>query len=95
MAAPIPSRPSDTSAEAERVQVELLRAAPVSRRLQLAWSLSATVIGAARYAVARQHPHLSQRELDARFVELHYGRELATALTRDLARRQPGSPVGS
>ncbi|MGE3491844.1 MAG: hypothetical protein AB7N29_17690 [Vicinamibacterales bacterium] len=95
MTAPIPSRPSDTSAEAERVQVELLRAAPVSRRLELAWSLSATVIGSARRALARQNPGLSPPDLDARFVELHYGRELAVNLTRDLARRQSASPVGS
>lgn len=87
MAALIPPRPSDTSAEAERVQIDLLRAAPVSRRLQLAWSLSATVIGAARLALARQNPRLSQSALDARFVELHYGRELATEFVRELARR--------
>ncbi len=95
MAALIPPRPSDTSAEAERVQIDLLRAAPVSRRLHLAWSLSATVIGAARIALARQSPRQSQDALDARFVELHYGRELAAALRRDLARRQSAAPVGS
>lgn len=94
MAALIPPRPSDTSAEAERVQIELLRAAPVSRRLQLAWSLSATVIGAARLALARQNPRLSQGALDARFVELHYGRELATELVRELARRQATTSAG-
>lgn len=93
MPAPIPPRPSDTSAEAERVQVELLRAAPVSRRLHLAWSLSATVIGAARHALARQNPQLSPSALDAHFVELHYGRELAAALTQDLARRRSAAPV--
>lgn len=91
MPAPIPPRPADTSAEAERIQIELLRAAPVSRRLHLAWSLSATVIDAARRALARQHPHLSQPELDTRFVELHYGRELAAELSRHLARRRTAS----
>ena len=30
-----PSRPDDTTADAERVQIALLRAAPVSRRLRL------------------------------------------------------------
>ena len=95
MAALIPPRPSDTSAEAERVQIELLRAAPVSQRLQLAWSLSATVIGAARLALARQNPRLSQSALDARFVELHYGRELATEFVRELARRQKATSAGS
>jgi len=95
MPTPIPPRPSDTSAEAERVQVDLLRAAPVSRRLHLAWSLSASVIGSARHALARQNPRLSQPDLDARFVELHYGRELATELARELARRQTATSAGS
>jgi hypothetical protein len=92
MPAPIAPRASDTSIEAERVQSDLLRAAPVSRRLHLAWSLSATVIGAARRALTRQNPRLSQADLDVRFVELHYGRELGAELTRDLARRQSESP---
>ncbi|MBI4262849.1 MAG: hypothetical protein HY657_00605 [Acidobacteria bacterium] len=73
----IPARPADTTPDAERVQVELLRAAPVARRLHLALSLSATVIGAARRALARAHPQASSRELDLRFVELHYGPDLA------------------
>ncbi len=36
MTAIIPPRPADTSVEAERVQIDLIRAAPVSRRLQMA-----------------------------------------------------------
>lgn len=88
MPVPIPPRSSDTSAEAECVQIDLLRSAPVARRLELAWSLSATVISAARRALAKQHPHLSPSALDARFVELHYGKEAATDLAQDLARRQ-------
>ncbi len=94
MRAAIPSRPADTSPEAERVQIDLLRSAPVSRRLRLAWSLSATVIGVARHALARKSPHLSQQELDVRFVELHYGRDLAAELRRDLALRRREGPNG-
>jgi hypothetical protein len=84
----IPARPADTSVEAERVQIELLRAAPVARRLQLALSLSATVIGAARRALERSRPNASRRELDVRFVELHYGSDLAAAVQQDLVRRE-------
>ena len=84
----IPRRPSDTSREAEDVHVALLRQAPVSRRLHLAWSLSATVIGAARRTLARADPGAEATERDLRFVELHYGPTLATALRADLARRR-------
>ena len=82
MAAIIPPRPVDTSVEAERVQIDLIRAAPVSRRLHMAWSLSATVIGLARQALARAQPDASTQEIDLRFVELHYGLDLAAARAR-------------
>jgi hypothetical protein len=59
----------------------------VSRRLHLALGLSATVIGAARRALARARPRASARELDLWFVELHYGADLAAALRADLDRR--------
>jgi hypothetical protein len=91
---PIPARPADTTLDAERVQVRLLRSAPVARRLHLALSLSATVIGAARRALARSQPHASARELDLWFVELHYGAELAAGLRADLDRRRRTSPPG-
>jgi hypothetical protein len=82
-----PSRPDDTTADAERVQIALLRAAPVSRRLRVAWSLSARAIVAARRAIARAEPGLSELEHDLRFVAVHYGAELARAVREDLARR--------
>jgi hypothetical protein len=84
----IPPRPADTSVEAERVQIDLIRAAPVSRRLHMAWSLSATVIGVAREALLRAQPDASPQEIDLRFVELHYGSDLAAALRAELIRRQ-------
>ena len=86
----IPVRPADTTADAERVQVMLLQAAPVARRLHAAFSLSATVIGAARRALARAQPSLSRREQHLRFVELHYGREIAAGLRLELERRERG-----
>lgn len=91
----IPPRPADTAPDAERVQVALLRAASVSRRLHIALDLSATVIGAARRALARARPHASARELDLRFVELHYGPDAAAGLRADLERRDMASQSGA
>jgi hypothetical protein len=91
----IPARPADTTADAERVQLELLRAAPVARRLHLALSLSATVIGSARRALARAYPDASSRELDLRFVELHYGTDVAADLKVHLDRRDASHPPGA
>ena len=50
-------------------------------------ALSATIIGAARRALARAQPHASARELDLRFVELHYGVDVAASLRADLEQR--------
>jgi hypothetical protein len=84
---PILPRSIDTEADAEEVQLRLLRAAPPGRRLQIAFRLSATVIGAARRAIARARPQATKRELDLRFVEVHYGADLARALRAHLERR--------
>ena len=95
MADAIPARSADTSLDAKRVQVALMRAAPVARRLHVALAQSATIIGAARRALARAQPLASARELGLRFVELHYGANLAADLRADLDRRdatpQPGA----
>jgi hypothetical protein len=80
---------SDTAAEAERVQVELARKMSAAEKVAQARSLSALVIGLSRRAIARANPHLSQQELDVKFVELHYGKELAERLAEDLRRRRP------
>jgi hypothetical protein len=83
----VPARPSDTTEDAERVQVALFRAAPVARRLQVALALSAATIGLARRSLGRARPGLSPREVDLLFVEWHYGRDVADGLRTDLGRR--------
>lgn len=85
---PIPARPPDTDAEAERVQLELLRKASPGERAALAMSLSATVISLARRALQRQDPAASEEEIGLRFVELNYGRELAAELAAFLNSRR-------
>jgi hypothetical protein len=80
---------SDTDPEAERVHLRLLRAASPSRRLQLALSLSRTVMSLSRNGLARRHPDASVEELGLRFVALHYGSQLAEEVRRDLRARRP------
>jgi hypothetical protein len=79
----------DTSPDAERVQIELLRAATPSRRLALVRSLSATVVDLSRRAIRRAHPDLSEREVLLRWVALHYGEELAERVRAYTAERRP------
>lgn len=79
----------DTDAETQRVHLEMIRAASPSRRMRLAISLSRTVVTLARDGIARGLPGASREEVGLRFVELHYGRELAAGLRADLAARRP------
>ena len=84
----IPPRPADTSAEADSVQTDLLREAPVARRLHLAWSLSATVMNAARRAIERSDPRADALERDIQLAEIHFGSAIAAGFREDLERRR-------
>lgn len=81
----LPARPADTERDAEARQIALLKAAGPSRRIDIALAFSATVIGLARRGIGRAMPEASECEVQLRFVELHYGRELADAVRRRLA----------
>lgn len=79
------ARSADTDPETERVHLDLLRRAGPDRRLQMSLDLSAVVITLAKQALQRSMPNATPTEVDLRFVELHYGRELAADLRRYLA----------
>ena len=83
-----PTRSSDTTTDAERVQLDLIRAAPIARRLHLAFSLSASAITLARRAIARAHPSASKEGQDLLFVQQHYGAALAREVRADHERRR-------
>ena len=55
----------------------------------MALSLSAQVIGLARRAIRESLPGATEEEVGLRFVELHYGRELAAELRTFLSARHP------
>lgn len=79
---------TDTDPEAARVQLDLLRRAPVAARLHLAFSLSRTVVGLSRRGLARLHPGDSPEEIALRFAAVHYGLDLAEELRRHLRGRR-------
>jgi hypothetical protein len=74
--------PNDTTHHAEQMQMRLLRDKSPSERLGLALRLTSDVIRASKRAISRTHPELTEREVGHRFIELHYGRELAEAVRR-------------
>ncbi len=80
---------SDTSAEAERVQIELLRQATVTQRLNMALEMSDFAFGLALRAIARADAALSGDAVKLRFVELHYGADLAKAIRTAVGNAVP------
>jgi hypothetical protein len=73
--------------EAEQLQAAGLRALSIGRRLHTAFGLSASVITLARRAIHRAAPSASHTAQNLRFVQLHYGEQLAAELEIDLQRR--------
>ncbi|MGH2496791.1 MAG: hypothetical protein ACRDIV_18975 [Ktedonobacteraceae bacterium] len=78
----------DTSPEVERVQIELLRKAGKTRRLQLGLELSGEALEMAQRGIRRAHPELSELEAKLLFVEVTYGKDLADRVRAHLAKRQ-------
>ena len=79
--------PNDTSPEADRVQIELLRKAGPEARFRKMASLTHSVVTLSKRAIARQKPNLSVLEQRMAFVKLHYGAELENKVREFLRRR--------
>jgi hypothetical protein len=79
---------TDTSPEAERAQIQLLRRSTPTERAVLALSLSQTVLDLARRGLRAAHPDASEDDLRVLFVEIHYGRDLADQIRTYLAARR-------
>lgn len=79
---------SDTSHEAEIVQLELVRQMPPSERVAKALRLTCDMMRLAKDAIRRRSPHLSDEEVRLQFIELHYGDQLAQEVRTYLERHQ-------
>ena len=71
---------SDTSLEAEEVQLELIRRMDGSERALKAIRMTTRLIRECKAAISRSNPELTPREIGIAFIELNYGKELATAV---------------
>jgi len=78
---------SDTSPDAERVQIELLRKLTVAERFAKVRALTARTVGLSKRAIARANPDLGPEDLKLKFIELHYGKELAQRVREYLSNR--------
>ena len=68
---------SDTSPEAERVLIELMRQTPVWRRLEIVGEMNATVRLLILSGLRQRHPGATPDELRRRMADILLGPELA------------------
>ncbi len=80
---------TDTSPDAALVQRELIRRMTPTQRLQQTFQLSSEMLRAAKAAIRRRHPAYSEQEVAIKFIELHYGDELAAGVRSRLESRKP------
>jgi len=67
---------------ADRVQIELFQRATPQQRCKLARSLSVGTLELAHRAIERAYPELSAWARRVKFVEVHYGADLARRFER-------------
>lgn len=82
------SQSPDTSLQAEKVQIELIRKSSVSMRISSVRSLSQTTMYLSRRAIHRRNPSFTERQVNLAFVANHYGEDLAEHLRLYLEHEQ-------
>jgi hypothetical protein len=78
---------TDTSPEAERIQIELIRKAPITKRFALIEAWSGFLIEANKQGIRKNHPNSSEEEIALIFIANNYGQDLADKVRANLARR--------
>jgi hypothetical protein len=73
---------TDTSLEAYAVQLELLRRMSPLRRLRKSMALSRQVKRMSMDAIRRRHPEFDENAVRLKFIELTYGKVLASEVRR-------------
>lgn len=74
----------DTHADAERVQIQLLRQMPPWPKLELVTHMTQTCYALALSGLRQRHPDASPEELGLRVATLTLGRELASRAYSEL-----------
>ncbi len=75
----------DTSPDAERVQIELMRRAPAWRKLQLVGQMNSALRTLAMSGLRQRYPQASPQELRRRLADLVLGPELAARVYGSLS----------
>ena len=78
----------DTSIGVEKIYIEFIRHASLSKKFSLVRSMTRTVLSNGFRAVKRTHPDLSEDQLQICYIEMAYGEELAKDFAEYLKDRR-------
>jgi hypothetical protein len=78
----------DTSPEMERVQIEMLQKAPLTKRFAMIESWSQFILEAAKQGIRRDYPEACEEEVALILVARQYGQPLADGVRRQLSQRK-------
>ncbi len=79
---------SDTSPEIERVQVEMLRKAPLSKHFAIMEAWSQFITEVAKQGIRRDHPEADEQEVSLILLARLHGQPLADKVRAKLAERK-------
>jgi len=83
---------SDTDKRIQRLQLERANQATPAEKIAQVRRMTDRVVRLSRRAIARANPTFSEEEIGLRWVEIHYGRRLASELREYLKQRPPCNP---
>lgn len=81
----------DTTVKSEQLQISLLRKKSVAKKFALIRSLSQRTIQLSKRAIARANKGLDDDQVNAIFIHLHYGGELARRFKRRIDQKHENS----
>ncbi len=81
----------DTTLESEKIQISLLRDKSFAAKFALIRSLSQSTIQLSKRAIARANKELDDDQVNAVFIHLHYGEELARRFKRRIDKKHENS----
>ncbi len=67
----------DTDKDILKIQTEIFSQLPQEKRLEITFQLSSMAKNLSFNAIRKTNPEFSDEEIKIKFVELHYGKELA------------------
>ena len=73
---------SDTSKEAEAIQIAILRKKSISERFDLAVALTNMTISLTKEGMRQRNPELNNHEINYLFIKHHHGEDLAESFKK-------------